>query len=481
MTFSVALAPATISNDRGSQPRAPGRSVRAPAPSSTVRLFGLPIVRSTLEAISDELLAGSDRQRRVAFVNAHCVNTMRRDAVYRDALETADLLLPDGSGLAIAGRALAGAKLTNLNGTDLFPVLCAKAAAAGQSVYLLGAKPGVAAAAADAAVCRFPALRIAGVRDGYFDRNDEQAVIDDINDSGADILLVAMGVPMQEVWLSRNQARLKPRLLLGVGGLFDFVSGRIPRAPRWLRRVGCEWIWRLAQEPRRLANRYLAGNVSFLGDVLRCWIADRRREAERHALPRWRRMLDVSVSVSALLLLSPLLATVAAAIKLESRGPIFFRQQRVGEDGRLFEMLKFRSMYVDAEARREALLAESDRQGLTFKMKQDPRITRVGRLIRRLSIDELPQIINIMRGDMALVGPRPALPSEVSGYSEHERMRLRGKPGLTGLWQIAGRADVGFSGQVAMDIAYLKSRSLVVDALILLLTAPAVLSGRGAY
>ena len=182
-----------------------------------------------------------------------------------------------------------------------------------------------------------------------------------------------------------------------------------------------------------------------------------------------------------LLLLSPLLLATWAAIRLESRGPAMFTQTRIGKDGTPFTIFKFRSMHVDAEERRAAVLALSDREGICFKSRHDPRITRVGRVLRRFSIDELPQIFNVLRGDMSIVGPRPALPQEVAAYPARALGRLAVKPGLTGIWQVSGRAEIGFDKMIDMDLAYIRSRSLLLNFVLLALTARAVLCGRGAY
>lgn len=194
-----------------------------------------------------------------------------------------------------------------------------------------------------------------------------------------------------------------------------------------------------------------------------------------------RRVLDIAVSGLAVVMLAPLLAAAALAVRLESPGPVIFCQTRVGRDGQTFRMFKFRSMFIDAEARRDALLAASDRQGICFKARNDPRVTRVGRFIRRCSIDELPQIFNVLRGDMAIVGPRPALPSEVAAYPARALGRLAVKPGITGVWQVSGRADVGFDQMIDMDLAYITARSVLLDLTLISKTFRAVLSGRGAY
>jgi len=194
-----------------------------------------------------------------------------------------------------------------------------------------------------------------------------------------------------------------------------------------------------------------------------------------------KRLFDIVVSGLALVALSPLILLTAIAIRLDSPGPIFFMQTRVGRWGRLFQVYKFRSMYVDAEERKQALQALNEADGPVFKMKRDPRITRVGRIIRKLSIDELPQLINVLKGDMSLVGPRPPLPKEVDQYEYRQRRRLDAVPGITGLQQVSGRSDLDFDRWVAFDVEYIERQSLWFDLKILLKTIPAVVTGKGAY
>jgi len=195
-----------------------------------------------------------------------------------------------------------------------------------------------------------------------------------------------------------------------------------------------------------------------------------------------RRAFDIVGSLVALILLSPIFLATAIAIKLEDPGAIFFTQTRVGRFGSTFPFYKFRSMYVDAEARKAELMAQNESgDGVIFKMKNDPRITRVGRIIRRFSIDELPQLLNVLKGDLALVGPRPPVPAEVADYTLEQRKRLHVKPGITCIWQVSGRSDIPFREQVQLDLQYIRSQSLWTDILLLLKTIPAVLLGRGAY
>ncbi len=190
---------------------------------------------------------------------------------------------------------------------------------------------------------------------------------------------------------------------------------------------------------------------------------------------------DRALAILALVAVSPLFLVIMIAIMLEDGGPVFFRQTRTGAHGKQFRIWKFRSMVVDAEARLAAIRAQSDRDATCFKMKHDPRVTRVGAILRRLSLDELPQLLNILCGEMSLVGPRPALPGEVLSYTAAARERLAGRPGLTCTWQVSGRADIPFEQQVALDVEYLRTRSMMTDVVLMLRTIPAVLTARGAY
>ena len=217
-----------------------------------------------------------------------------------------------------------------------------------------------------------------------------------------------------------------------------------------------------------------------------------RQRARRVQLTWWwatrkfglvKRALDVLLVLAALVALMPLFGLVAVAIWLHDRGPVLFWQERVGLNGKIFKFPKFRSMCVNAEAVRAALMAKNEHgsQGVTFKMKRDPRITPIGRLIRRTSIDELPQLWCVLCGDMSLVGPRPPLVGEVARYSLLERQRLSVTPGLTCIWQVSGRSEIPFPQQVRMDIDYIQNRSLAADIKLLAKTVPAVVRGRGAY
>jgi exopolysaccharide biosynthesis polyprenyl glycosylphosphotransferase len=197
--------------------------------------------------------------------------------------------------------------------------------------------------------------------------------------------------------------------------------------------------------------------------------------------PMWlKRLFDIVASAAALWLLLPFLLAVAALIKLTSRGPILFKQQRAGLHGRTFYMLKFRSMVSEAEEMKARLAALNEQAGPVFKMKNDPRTTRVGRFIRRYSIDELPQLINVLRGDMSIVGPRPPVPSEVGRYEAWQLRRLSVRPGLTCIWQVSGRNQISFEQWMYLDLQYIDNWTLRQDFSLIFRTVPAVLTGRGA-
>jgi len=217
---------------------------------------------------------------------------------------------------------------------------------------------------------------------------------------------------------------------------------------------------------KRLAWRFVVGGASFA-----------------------KRFFDVVVACLALVLLAPLLLLLWWLVRRDG-GPVFFQQTRVGLDGKEFKMLKYRSMCVDAEAKLQELLVHNEKaQGITFKMKDDPRVTRVGRIIRKTSLDELPQFLNVLRGEMSIVGPRPPIPREVALYTARDRRRLAVKPGITCLWQvgeregrfweIGDRNEIDFDEQVGLDVRYIESQSFWKDLWILLKTVPAILFGKG--
>jgi N-acetylglucosaminyldiphosphoundecaprenol N-acetyl-beta-D-mannosaminyltransferase len=237
-----------------------------------------------IEQVRAEWATG--RKQRVYFVNAHCANIACRDERYQEALAQAELVLADGSGVLSGARLLGLPIKHNLNGTDLGPKLCARAAQEGRSVFLLGGEPGVAEQAAAQLLIRCPGLHIVGIQHGFFSAEEEAAVIAHINAARPDLLFVAMGVPRQELWITRHWEKLDVGTALAVGALFDFLAERFKRAPVWMRRLGVEWVFRLIQEPGRLWRRYLIGNLTFESRALLAALNPAKRRAGQQVVCR---------------------------------------------------------------------------------------------------------------------------------------------------------------------------------------------------
>jgi len=244
-----------------------------------ITILDIPINNMTMSEAVERIVARmtTGPRSQVCFVNADCANTACRDNEYLAVLQKAGMTFADGIGVRLAGRLLGRQVKQNVNGTDLFPILCAALAPTGAKVYLLGAKPGVAEGVRDWITKNHPGLGVAGCHHGYFSPREEGAVIKEIADSGADLLLVAFGAPRQDKWISRHLDQTGAKMGIGVGGLFDFYSGSTPRAPMWMREMGLEWLYRFSREPGRLWKRNLVGNTEFLRHVLR----ERRRRPSR--------------------------------------------------------------------------------------------------------------------------------------------------------------------------------------------------------
>nr|WP_242655287.1 sugar transferase [Clostridium cellulovorans] len=202
-------------------------------------------------------------------------------------------------------------------------------------------------------------------------------------------------------------------------------------------------------------------------------------------MPRYyfaiKKFMDIAVSLVATILLLPLIIAISIAIKIESRGPVFFSQERVGKNGKVFKMYKFRSMVVNAEKLLDKLADKNEMSGPMFKMKEDPRVTKVGKFIRKTSLDELPQLFNILKGEMSLVGPRPNLPREVAKFNYRQRDKLLVRPGLTCYWQVMGRSSIGFEEWIELDLKYIRERSLLLDLKLILKTFLVLFGDKNAY
>ncbi len=202
--------------------------------------------------------------------------------------------------------------------------------------------------------------------------------------------------------------------------------------------------------------------------------------ANQNRYEKIKRFFDICLSTAALVVLSPLLLVIAILIYLEDKGPVIYSQTRVGKDGRAFKLYKFRSMCVDADEKLKDLQKLNERDGPVFKIRDDPRVTKVGKFIRKTCIDELPQLVNIIKGDMSIVGPRPPLPNEVEQYNSYQKQRLLVVPGLTCYWQIQKGEETTFDEWVELDLKYIKERSILLDFRLILLTFKVILSGKGA-
>jgi N-acetylglucosaminyldiphosphoundecaprenol N-acetyl-beta-D-mannosaminyltransferase len=226
---------------------------------------------------------GSEPEQ-LCFVNTDCINQAQSNADYSRCLREAAIVLADGIGIRVAGKILRQPIRQNVNGTDMFPILNARLEGSDLGLFFLGARPGIAEKVAEWTQQNFPHTRVKGIHHGFFSPEEEPEVLKKINDSGAEILLVAFGAPRQDLWIAQNLPKLRVGLAMGVGGLFDFYSGQIPRAPQWLRELSLEWTYRLYQEPGRMWQRYLLGNLVFLYRVLLSAVACRSKQARAAGL-----------------------------------------------------------------------------------------------------------------------------------------------------------------------------------------------------
>ena len=432
-------------------------------------------------------------------------------ADFRAVLNGADLVTPGGMPIVWLMNWLGLRGQPRVYGPELMLRVCAAAAGAGVPVGLYGGTPAALVRLQATLERRYPGLNIVYAVSPPFralTSAEEEAIASDIQRSGCRLLFVGLGCPKQERWMARQRGRI-PAVMLGVGAAFDFISGEKRQAFAWMQAIGLEWLFRWVHEPRRLFFRYGYHNPRFVflaaGQLVRSW-----RQAGQEGLARpaarpisgvpeinaeslesglrqkrlqvlLKRLLDIVGATLALIIGAPLLLAIALSVKLSSRGPVLFRQTRLGWHGRSFLMLKFRSMRVETdrvvEAARQAAVAE----GRLLKGADDSRVTRVGRFLRKSSLDELPQLFNILKGDMSLVGPRPLIPFMLAAHPEFARARALVRPGLSGLWQVGERENnTSAQAMLPYDLDYIREFSLGLDARILVRTLFIVVSGYGA-
>jgi len=576
-------------------------------------ILGVPVSRLSMAGILNEVDRAITERRsiRITAINASKLYLARRDARLRDILLLSDINIPEYA-IIWGARKLKKDLVEHVGGIMLMRKLLEAGARKGYRFYFLGAQHEIVSQMVAKLEQDLPGIQIAGYRDGYFKENDEEALVQDIRATHADVLLVAMGSPRQEFLIDRHLDRLDVRVAMGVGGSFDVIAGLRKEAPAKWRRGG-EWIYRLAQDPlnAKYWQRYLTTNPWFVSQIYRekygpavsrvigkrnrrpalivgapqkmsefiqaangtlesrlnivgllpigdqpappsnghqvfapearldnlllehriqeviltpdagCLeqsnailkSCDDRGIATKLILPipleparngnspeylhalaedaaaeeiisSWalmvKRGVDVIGAIIGLMLLSPLLLVIAALVKLTSKGPIFYRWRVLGMHRKPIVSYKFRTMVQNADELKQKLLEQNEMNGCVFKMKNDPRVTAVGRLLRKYSLDELPQLWSVLKGDLSLVGPRPPLVSEGESFDDWHWRKLAVKPGLTCLWQTRGRNQIcDFDQWVRLDLEYIDNWSLWLDAKILLKTIPAILQGTG--
>jgi N-acetylglucosaminyldiphosphoundecaprenol N-acetyl-beta-D-mannosaminyltransferase len=429
---------------------------------------------------------------------------------FRAVLNGADLVTPGGMPIVWLLRWLGLRGQPRVYGPELMLEVCAVAARAHVPVGLYGGAPAALVRLQAVLEERYPGLNIVYAVSPPFRAltpAEEENTALEIQRSGCRILFVGLGCPKQERWMARHRGRL-PAVMLGVGAAFDFISGEKRQAYPWMQAAGLEWLFRWVQEPRRLFFRYGYHNPRFVflaaGQLLRSWrkadqelapaevrisgVSEINLESLKNRLRQKRfqlllkRLFDLTGSALAIVVTAPLWLTIALLVKLTSRGPVLFRQARLGWRGRSFKMLKFRSMQVETDAALETARQGALAQGRLLKTADDSRVTRLGGFLRRTSLDELPQLFNVLKGEMSLVGPRPLIPFMLAAHPEFARARALMRPGISGLWQVSEREN-NTTAQAMMpyDVGYIGRFTLGLDARILLRTVFIVLSGHGAY
>ena len=438
---------------------------------------------------------------------------------FRQVINRADLVTPGGMPIVWTMRWLGVKSQPRVYGPELTLHVCAAAARIGMPVGFYGGSEQALALMQKRLVEQYPGLTITYAHSPPFrllTPAEEEKVAADIRQSGCRILFVGLGCPKQERWMERHRGVL-PAVMLGVGAAFDFISGQKRQAFPWMQAAGLEWLFRWATEPRRLFYRYAYHNPRFVvltarqllrervlgmgqtdglspddgagtgrADLPALTLTDVKAMAETLREKRGqlmlKRLIDFGTASLGLLFLAPALLIIAALIWMGSPGPVIFRQSRVGRRGKPFVMYKFRTMRVEADSAEAEAQAAAAKAGILVKGKDDSRVTRIGRFLRSTSLDELPQLFNVFKGDMSFVGPRPLLAFMLAGCPEFAQARALIRPGITGLWQVHEREN-NTSAQVMMpyDLQYIRQFSLGSDFAILIRTPFVVVAGHGAF
>jgi N-acetylglucosaminyldiphosphoundecaprenol N-acetyl-beta-D-mannosaminyltransferase len=438
-------------------------------------------------------------------------------AEHQAVINRADLVTPGGMPIVWVLRRLGLRGQPRVYGPELTLHICEAAARQGLPVGFYGGTKTALALLVKRLQMQYPGLTVAYAHSPPFrppTLDEESATIADIRQSGRRILFVGLGCPKQECWMARHRGRI-PAVMVGVGAAFDFISGTKPQAPHWMQRMGLGWLFRLCTEPRRLWHRYAWHNPRFVGLVawqLACtrWRSRSRKLCAEHTTPEaetqsdwaWvgidvqglqrslrekcvqlilKRVFDWAASALILLVLVPVLLLIALLLRFSSRGPVVFSQPRVGYREKAFVMYKFRSMRIEPDLTCAAAQQSAAAQGMLLKREDDPRVTQMGRFLRSTSLDELPQLLNVLKGDMSLVGPRPLVPFMLGPYPDFRKARALVRPGITGLWQVRDRArNTSAVPMMPHDLEYVRRLSLWLDLEILLRTFFVIVSRKGA-
>jgi exopolysaccharide biosynthesis WecB/TagA/CpsF family protein len=384
-----------------------------------------------------------------------------KDPVLRSLVNQSTAIFPDGLGVVI-GLKLFGCHFKfKVRGADLMLKLCSYASTNHLKIFLYGSTERNLTTLQKRLKELFPQINIVGTISPPFRRlteDEDSAFVSKINQADPDILFVALGAPKQERWMAEHRGRIKA-VQLGVGAAFDFITGNLKEAPLWMQKTPLEWLHRLPQQPQKTIWRMRLLPPFALLSLF-----------QFIKMNRLKRIFDVTLSLSSLIVSFPLWLLISLAILFEDGRPIFFVQERIGKGGKIFKVLKFRSMDKDAEEGIGSIQAVED----------DPRVTKVGRILRPTAMDELPQLINILKGDMSFVGPRALRPAElevkgnphtvsiegIPGYRE----RLTVRPGLTGLAQVYLPTDALRQEKFHYDLVYIKNQSLWLDLKLTLLS-----------
>lgn len=476
-------------------------------------------VDATSYAAATELITGWAAQaesRCVIEVPVNAVMESYDDPRFRKVINNADLVVPGGVPIVWMLRALGLKSQQRVYGPELMLHVCEAAARHELPIGLYGGSERALDRLQTQLRSHYPGLPIAYACSPPFrppTPEEEANTLSEIRQSGCRVLFVGLGCPKQERWMARQRGKL-PAVMLGVGAAFDFLSGEKPRPFPWMQAMGLEWLFRWVTEPRRLFFRYAYHNPRFIvlaacQLLLACWPKELRPRAahmaqigqpmEDDALEErlelrfeeslrqkriyqiLKRAIDVTGAVILLPLLAPVLLVIGGLVAATSSGPVIFRQSRAGYRGREFTMYKFRTMRQEDRAEAPAAKGHPSGRGILVKGKRDPRVTPVGRFLRATSLDELPQVFNVLKGEMSFVGPRPLLSFMLAPYPEFARTRALVRPGITGLWQVRDRENNTSAEAMRLhDLEYISQFSLRSDLAILWRTLFVVVAGNGA-